>query len=95
MDKCQDQVLNTKLGLKVVRCLFKEEFLNLVLQIFLKLNIKLLILNSLQKLVDAKLIKDQVLNADDLKKLGLVSSSKKPVKILGKGDIKIKIQVRS
>ena len=35
---------------------------------------------SLQKLVDAKVINDQTLNAEELKKLGLVSSSKKPIK---------------
>ncbi|HRN25376.1 MAG TPA: 50S ribosomal protein L15 [Ignavibacteriaceae bacterium] len=49
--------------------------------------------NSLQKLVDAKAIKDQTLNAVELKKLGLVSSSKKPIKVLGKGDIKSKLNL--
>lgn len=49
--------------------------------------------NSLQKLVDAKAIKDQTLDAVELKKLGLVSSSKKPIKVLGKGDIKSKLNL--
>ena len=40
-----------------------------------------------------KLIKDQTLNAEELKKLGLVSSSKKPIKVLGKGDIKTKLTI--
>ncbi len=49
--------------------------------------------NSLQKLVDAKAIKDQTLDAVELKKLGLVSSSKKPIKVLGKGDVKSKLNL--
>ena len=58
-----------------------------------KIEYQVVNLNSLQKLVDAKLIKDQALNADELKKLGLVSSSKKPIKILGKGDVKSKLNL--
>ncbi|MDP2366177.1 MAG: 50S ribosomal protein L15 [Ignavibacteria bacterium] len=50
-------------------------------------------LNSLQRLIDAKLIKDQTLNAEELKNLGLVSSSKKPIKVLGTGDVKTKVSV--
>lgn len=50
-------------------------------------------LNSIQRLVDANKITDQKLNADELKKLGLVSSSKKPIKILGKGDVKSKVNL--
>ena len=50
-------------------------------------------LNSLQRLIDSSAIKDQTLNAEELKRLGLVSSSKKPIKILGKGDVKNKITV--
>jgi large subunit ribosomal protein L15 len=48
---------------------------------------------SLQKLVDAKVIIDQTLNAEELKKIGLVSSSKKPIKVLGKGDVKSKLNL--
>lgn len=58
-----------------------------------KIEYQVVNLNSLQKLVDAKLIKDQALNADELKKLGLVSSSKKPIKVLGKGDVKSKLNL--
>ena len=50
-------------------------------------------LNSLQRLIDSSAIKDQTLNAEELKRLGLVSSTKKPIKILGKGDVKNKITV--
>ena len=50
-------------------------------------------LNSLQRLIDSNAIKDQTLNAAELKRLGLISSTKKPIKILGKGDVKNKITV--
>lgn len=50
-------------------------------------------LNSLQRLIDSKAIVDQTLNAEELKRLGLVSSTKKPIKVLGKGDVKNKITV--
>jgi large subunit ribosomal protein L15 len=50
-------------------------------------------LGNLQKLADEKKLTDVVLNADELKKLGLVKSSKKPVKILGDGDLKAKVQI--
>jgi len=50
-------------------------------------------LNSLQRLIDSNAIKDQTLNAEELKRLGLVSSTKKPIKILGKGDVKNKITI--
>ena len=50
-------------------------------------------LNALQRLVELKKISDQKLDAATLKKLGLVSSSKKPIKVLGKGDIKAKLDL--
>lgn len=58
-----------------------------------KVEYQIVNLNSLQKLSDSKAIKDQVLNAVELKKLGLVSSTRKPIKLLGKGDIKSKINI--
>lgn len=58
-----------------------------------KVEYQIVNLNSLQKLSDSKVIKDQVLNAVELKKLGLVSSTRKPIKLLGKGDIKSKINI--
>ncbi|OGU75054.1 MAG: 50S ribosomal protein L15 [Ignavibacteria bacterium RBG_16_34_14] len=48
---------------------------------------------NLQKLSDEKKLTDVVLNAEELKKLGLVRNSKKPVKILGDGDLKVKVQL--
>lgn len=58
-----------------------------------KVEYQIVNLNSLQKLSDNKVIKNQVLNAAELKKLGLVSSTRKPIKLLGKGDIKSKINI--
>ena len=49
-------------------------------------------LNALQRLVDEKKI-ENVLNPEGLKKLGLISSTGKPVKILGKGEIKVKLNL--
>ena len=58
-----------------------------------KVEFQVVNLISLQKLVDSKAITDQKLDAEELKKLGLVSSSKKPIKILGKGDVKSKLNL--
>jgi len=58
-----------------------------------KIEYQVVNLNSLQKLVDSKVIQDQTLNAEELKKIGLVSSSKKPIKVLGKGDVKSKLNL--
>ena len=58
-----------------------------------KIEYQVVNLNSLQRLIDSKAIKDQLLNAEELKNLGLVSSSKKPIKILGKGELKSKINL--
>jgi large subunit ribosomal protein L15 len=58
-----------------------------------KVEFQLVNINSLQKLAENKIIKDQLLNASELKKLGLISSTNKPVKLLGKGDLKAKINI--
>ena len=50
-------------------------------------------LGNLQKLADEKRLSDVVLNAEELKKLGLVRSSKKLIKVLGDGDLKAKVQL--
>ena len=50
-------------------------------------------LNRLQKLAENDKLKDVVLNAEELKKLGLINSIKKPVKILGNGEFKVKVQL--
>ncbi len=49
-------------------------------------------LNALQRIADENKA-DKVLNIDELKNLGLISSIKKPVKILAKGEIKAKINL--
>ncbi len=52
-------------------------------------------LGSIQRLVDEKKLADITLNPEEFKKLGLVKSSKKAVKILGNGELKIKIQIEA
>jgi large subunit ribosomal protein L15 len=47
-------------------------------------------LNSLQRLADENRLGKDV-NIRDLKNLGLISNTEKPVKILGKGDFKAKV----
>ncbi len=47
---------------------------------------------DLQKIADK--INNQVLNIEQLKKVGMISSSRKPVKLLGNGEIKIKLDIQ-
>ena len=49
-------------------------------------------LNALQRLADEKKLGKDV-NVQELKNLGLISTTKKPVKILGKGEIKAKVNL--
>jgi large subunit ribosomal protein L15 len=49
-------------------------------------------LNALQRIASEKNI-DKVINLEELKSLGLISSTKRPVKILGKGELKAKINL--
>ena len=49
-------------------------------------------LNALQRIADENKA-DKVLNIEELKNLGLISSIKKPVKILAKGEIKTKLNL--
>jgi len=50
-------------------------------------------LSSLQKLAEEDKLKNVVLNVEELKKLGLINSIKIPVKILGNGEFKAKVQL--
>ncbi len=50
-------------------------------------------LDSIQKLVDSKKITHIVITAEVLKAAGLISSTKKAVKILGNGEFKAKLQL--
>lgn len=50
-------------------------------------------LNSLQRVLADSSDKEKVLAAKELKELGLISSLNKPVKILGKGELKLKLNL--
>jgi len=50
-------------------------------------------LNSLQRLSEKNKLDEIILNAEELKKLGLINNVKKPVKILGNGEFKVKVQL--
>ena len=48
-------------------------------------------LEDLQKLADEKKLTSEIINLEMLKKLGLISTLNQPVKILGNGGIKVKL----
>jgi|SRR3990172_12002658 len=58
-----------------------------------KTRFQLVNVNSLQRIADEKKLTKDVLNAASLKKLGLISSIKKPIKVLGKGELKAKVNL--
>lgn len=58
-----------------------------------KVYYQLVNLNALQRIADEKKLKKGVLNSAALKDLGLISNTKEPVKILGKGEIKAKLNL--
>ena len=49
--------------------------------------------NSLQRVADEKKLNEEILNASSLKKLGLIKTLKKPIKVLGKGELKAKVNL--
>lgn len=49
-------------------------------------------LDTLQKYVDEQRITSEIVNPEFLKKVGLISTLNQPVKILGNGEIKSKLQ---
>jgi large subunit ribosomal protein L15 len=51
-------------------------------------------IDSLEKLASSKKLKEKVINAEVLKKHGLIRSLKNPVKILGNGEIKSKLKIQ-
>ena len=57
-----------------------------------KVNYQVVNIQDLQKLVDSK---EKVVNTEILKKYGLVKKENQPVKILGYGEIKAKLQVEA
>lgn len=52
-------------------------------------------LNALQRVATENSLDNAALSLEDLKKYGLISSTKKPVKILGKGELKTKLTVQA
>lgn len=58
-----------------------------------KTEYQLVNIDSLQKLVDSKKIKEGTINAETLKQAGLVSNINKPIKLLGNGEVKAKFQI--
>ncbi|MGE5796884.1 MAG: 50S ribosomal protein L15 [Ignavibacteria bacterium] len=51
--------------------------------------------DALQKIADGKEFKKDIINADFLKRSGLISNIKLPVKILGNGELKAKVSVQA
>ncbi len=51
-------------------------------------------IDSLEKLMSSKKIKEKVINAEVLKKHGLIKSLNAPVKMLGNGEIKSKLKIQ-
>lgn len=52
-------------------------------------------LNALQRVANENSLDNKTLTLEDLKKFGLISSVNKPVKILGKGELKAKLSVQA
>lgn len=52
-------------------------------------------LNGLQRIANENALDNKTLTLEDLKKFGLISSLNKPVKILGKGELKAKLSVQA
>lgn len=57
-----------------------------------KIYFQIVNVGDLQKIADR--IDNQTVNIEQLKKLGMISSSRKPVKVLGNGEIKTKLQIQ-
>jgi large subunit ribosomal protein L15 len=51
-------------------------------------------IDSLEKLAASKMLKEKVVNAEVLKKHGLIKNLNYPVKILGNGEIKSKLKIQ-
>jgi large subunit ribosomal protein L15 len=60
-----------------------------------KINYQVINLDSLQKLVDDKKIEDGIVNAVVLYKNGLISKAAYPFRILGRGELKAKLEVEA
>ncbi len=51
--------------------------------------------DALQKIADGKEFKKDIINVDFLKRSGLISNIKLPVKVLGNGELKAKVSVEA
>jgi large subunit ribosomal protein L15 len=51
-------------------------------------------IDSLEKLISSKKMKEKVINSEVLKKHGLIKNLNVPVKLLGKGEIKSKLKIQ-
>jgi len=61
-----------------------------------KTNVAILNLDKIQSFIDSKRIKEEEeLNTDLLKKLKLIKKNSKKLKILGSGEIKVKINIKA
>lgn len=58
-----------------------------------KIEYQVVNLNAIQRVADQKQLPKDAVNIETLKSLGLVSSTKKPVKVLGKGELKAKVNL--
>ena len=56
-----------------------------------KVNYQVINLNALQRIATKYNLENQKLTLEDLKKYGLISTTNKPVKVLGKGILKTKL----
>ena len=82
--------------MKVVKCLYIEDYLKEVLIQFKKKNIAILNLDKIQSYIDKKSINtSELLNSNLLKKLKLINKNSKKLKILGSGEIKDKINIEA
>lgn len=66
----------------------KHGFTNIFKKYYQIINI-----DSLQKLSEENKLQDGIVNPEILKRNGLISKSKEPIKLLGNGELKTKLQV--
>jgi large subunit ribosomal protein L15 len=60
-----------------------------------KVEYQIINLNALQRIASKYELENKELSLEDLKKYGLISTLKKPVKILGKGELKSKLILKA
>lgn len=88
----QDPVTSRKLVSKVVRCLYRDVYLNLVSRILTAFEYKAINLSTLQGMAEAQQLSKIGIN--ELIEAGFISSSQL-VKILAKGNLTAKLEVEA